>query len=193
MLPINHALMPQVKPNVAEAFGVTILLASIYLIKVQLKWHGKPIQSGFLHAFLAKGGTKMGYYLEKYLKLVISNAVLIGTICILIYSQMLEIEGAIPIYFTWIFASPFMVLAFNNSYILLREEGTYKDNQKRVSSIGTSIVALAFVGAGTVAFSQGNQNAFLTLTYCFSGFTPLVLFQSVVFGLLYDLRQVLGN
>ena len=131
--------------------------------------------------------------MEKYLKLVISNAALIGMICFLIYTQKLDIEGALPIYFTWIFASPFMVLAFNNSYILLKEEGTYQDNQKRVASIGTSIVALAFVGAGALSYSQGNQDAFLILTYCFCGFTPLVLFQLVVYGLLYDLEQVLKN
>ena len=57
MLPINADLMPFKYPAIAEAFGVTTLAASIVLIVYQMKWHGKPIQTGFFHAFLVKGGT----------------------------------------------------------------------------------------------------------------------------------------
>ena len=32
MLPINHALMPEANSNVAEAFAVTMLAASVYLL-----------------------------------------------------------------------------------------------------------------------------------------------------------------
>ena len=91
MLPINHALMPQASPTVAEAFGVTTLAACIYLMVKQIEWHGKPIQSGFHHAFLAKGGTKTGYLLSKYLKLVLSDAILVAVLFFLIYTQKLKI------------------------------------------------------------------------------------------------------
>lgn len=35
--------MPITYPNVAEAFGVTILAACVVLLVQQVYWHGKPI------------------------------------------------------------------------------------------------------------------------------------------------------
>ena len=77
MLPINDVLLPQAIPKVAEAYGVTTLATCIIIMMKQIEWHGKPINSGFHHAYLVKGGTKTGYLVAKYLKMVLSNLVLL--------------------------------------------------------------------------------------------------------------------
>ena len=71
LLPINNGLLPQSKPKIAEAYGVTVLTVCIFLITLQIQWHGKPIYSGFQHAYIVKGGSKTGYMCAKYLKMVI--------------------------------------------------------------------------------------------------------------------------
>ena len=101
---------------------------------------------------MVKGGRKSSFYVTKYLKLALSNAVLIAVILILIYGQKLAIGGAVPICITWIFFSPFMVLAFNHFFILALE-GTYEETSKKIQALGGSFITLAFITAGAVAFS----------------------------------------
>ena len=105
-----------------------------------------------MHAFLAKGGDKTGYYCDKYLKLALSNAILVAVILFLVYLQRLDIGGAIPICILWIFASPFMIIAFNNFFIL-NLEGTHEDASKKIEAMGGSFITLAFIVAGVIAFS----------------------------------------
>ena len=124
--------------------------------------------------------------MTKYLKLALSNAVLIAVIMFLTYGQKLDIGGAVPICIAWIFFCPFMILSFNHFFILALE-GSYEDASKKIQALGGSFITLAFITAGAVAFSQGREQEYSTVVWCTAGFIPLILFQSVVFGFLYDL------
>ena len=133
---------------------------------------------------MAKGGTKISYYLAKYLKLVLSNAVLIGTIYLFITPQKINIPGAFEVCILWIFVCPFFILAFNNA-LLIQSEGDIEDLIINFRQYGVTYVVLAIVYAGTVAYSQSNFEVIAGVYYANSFFPPLVLFEAIESGFLY--------
>lgn len=52
LLPVSADIFPLANPNVAEIYGVTTLAAIIFVINAQVKWIGKPINSGFYDAYI---------------------------------------------------------------------------------------------------------------------------------------------
>ena len=102
------------KPQVAEVYGVSILTAVAYVIIQLNRWHGKPINSGFHDAFIAKSGYKVGYLLSKYLKGVLAHTVVIVVVMIAIYGRGFRMPGNFAIFCLFILINPLMVLAFSS-------------------------------------------------------------------------------
>lgn len=76
LLPVSPDVFPLANPNVAEIYGVITLAAIIFVMNLQIKWMGKPINSGFYEAYITQGGYKSGYLLAKYAKAVVTNIML---------------------------------------------------------------------------------------------------------------------
>jgi hypothetical protein len=86
-LPINRPLFPNFFPGIAEIFSISLLAATYYLMDLQVEWHGKPVNSRFYETFLVKGGYPSGYLCSKYLKLVLSNMILIAVFILVVFGQ----------------------------------------------------------------------------------------------------------
>jgi len=153
-LPINNAMYPTSHPPIAEVFGVSVLAATIYLMSLQAKWHGKPVNSGFYEAFLLKGGYPRGYLCSKYLKAVCSNLAMVAVLILLIFGQKFILDAAPIIFVVWCFVNPLFVLATSNTWAISMKTD-YKYVQKRLIFLTGTIGMLAYISAGTIAFSQG--------------------------------------
>ena len=94
-------MFPSSKPEIAEVFGVSIVAAIVWLMDLQIKWHGKPINSGFYEAYLLKGGYPRAYLCSKYLKAVVSNFVLVLVLLGLIYGMRIMLISAPIVAFFW--------------------------------------------------------------------------------------------
>ena len=118
MLPINNDLFPSEKPIVAEIFAVSVSAATIYLMTLQSKWHGKPVNSGFYEAYLLKGGFPRAYLCSKYLKAVCSNLVMILVLFIFIFGMKFCLFASLTIGVIWAFVNPLFVLVSSNVWTI---------------------------------------------------------------------------
>ena len=124
-LPINHAYYPLSHPSVAEVYGVAVLAAVFVGIRELNTWHGKPINSGFHDAFLAKGGYKMTYAFTKYLKGVLANAMIVAIVSIMIYARGFRMPGTTGVLLSFCLVNPLMVIGMSTS-VALRAGLSYK-------------------------------------------------------------------
>lgn len=152
ILPISHPFYPLTKPQVAEVYGVSVLTAVAYVIIQLNKWHGKPINSGFHDAFIAKGGYKFGYLLSKYLKGVLAHTVVIAVVMIAIYGRGFRMPGNFLIFVLFILINPLMVLAFS-SFFTINRNLSYKLSESLLNNITGYLMVFALVSAGSLAYS----------------------------------------
>jgi hypothetical protein len=143
-----------VKPTVAEVFAVSISAATVYLMSLQIKWHGKPINSGFYEAYLLKGGFPRAYIWSKYLKAVCSNLVMIAVLFIFIFGMKFCLFTSLIICIIWSFVNPLFVLAFSNIWTI-HFDMDFRFVQQRILLFSVATGILAYISAGVIAYSQG--------------------------------------
>jgi len=135
-------------------FGASVVVTIVWLMDLQIKWHGKPINSGFYEAYLLKGGYPRAYLCSKYLKAVCSNFVMIGVLLSLIYGMKFILTATSIICIGWCIINPLFVLSSSSTWII-NFNMDYRFVQQRIKlfALGTGI--LAYFSAGIIAYSQG--------------------------------------
>ena len=153
-------MFPSSKPEIAEVFGVSIVAAIVWLMDLQIKWHGKPINSGFYEAYLLKGGYPRAYLCSKYLKAVVSNFFLVLVLLGLIYGMRIMLISAPIVAFFWCFINPLFVLSLSSSWTInFNMDYRFVQQRLRFLALGTGI--LSYFTAGVIAFSQGKSDKFI--------------------------------
>lgn len=192
LLPINNRLLPTNKPATVELFAVSACAAVIYLMYKQADWHGRPISSGFHNAYVIKAGSKSGYLCSKYVKLIVSNLILVSALVLMIYGQKLAIEGAGGILLFWILLNPIYVMAMSSAITLSRKRN-YRETKKYLMATSTFIGALAMMGVGVISESQGKQISFWYFVMRVCPLPPALMFQVLESSFLYQLAQLIEN
>ena len=118
----------------------------------------------------------------KYLKMIISDLLLVIVLLFLLSIQRFSLPGAIQICVIWAFVNPIMVLAFNNWFIL-RSEVSYLSVITQFKLFAQVFGIFAFLSAGMIAYSQGNHLDFVFFMYGY--FPPFILFEAIEWGFLY--------
>ena len=138
---------------------MSIFTVTVLLMMKQIEWHGKPIDSGFLEAFIIKGGSIIAYQNSKYLKIMISCLTMIAAVAVLITGQKFYVFGFWPIAIAWAIVHPLYIMFWSNACSLNNQAG-YEVTQSILNFQMVLIGFLAVVSAGVVAKSQAHEAIF---------------------------------
>lgn len=138
---------------------------------------------------MIKAGSKSGYTCSKYIKLIISNLLLLAVLFFMVYAQKLAIEGAGLLLLFWVLINPIFVMAIS-SKITLSGKLHYNETNQYLSTTFVFLGGLALLGVGVVSAGQGKQNDLWSFILELLPLPPILLFQVIESSFLYRLSEL---